>query len=137
MKIKKTKITDTPSGSLVPLNSKRRQQEAEAFCYSLLIKGTPEAKLLSDFQTEYPNCDFIKAISRANAAFELVARQPEAVIVGKAIAQLDYQLAKANSAGDINSSINAIKTRTEIFRRYNEKKISDEKNLTDFSSNWL
>lgn len=118
--------TEQPSDSLAPLNSKRRQQEAEAFCYSLLIKGTPEAKLLSDFQTEYPNCDFIKAISRANAAFELVARQPEAVIVGKAIAQLDYQLAKANSAGDINSSINAIKTRTEIFRRYNEKKTTSE-----------
>lgn len=135
MKIKKTKITDTPSGSLVPLNSKRRQQEAEAFCYSLLIKGTPEAKLLSDFQTEYPNCDFIKAISRANAAFELVARQPEAVIVGKAIAQLDYQLAKANSAGDINSSINAIKTRTEIYRKFIEKK--NGKEISDNRPSWL
>ena len=137
MATKAKMTTEQPSGSLVPLNSKRRQQEAEAFCYSLLIKGTPEAKLLSDFQTEYPNCDFIKAISRANAAFELVARQPEAVIVGKAIAQLDYQLAKANSAGDINASINAIKARTELFRRYNEKKISDEKNRTDFDPNWL
>ena len=127
MSIKDPKATDQISDSLAPLNSKRRQQEAEAFCYSLLIQGTPGAMLLQDFKAEYPNCDFIKAISRANAAFELVARQPEAVIVGKAIAQLDYQLAKANSAGDINSSINAIKTRTEIFRKYNEKTTSENR----------
>lgn len=136
MATKKTKTTDQHSDSLAPLNSKKSlQQEEECFCYSLLIKGTSEAKLLEDFQAEYPNGDFIKAMQRANAAFEMVADQPEAVLIGKAVAQLDYQLAKANSAGDINSSINAIKARTEIFRKYKEK---NEKTISDYNRpSWL
>jgi len=89
---------------------------------------------MEDFHAEFPNGDFIKAMQRANAAFELVALQPEEVITGKAIAQLDYQLAKANSAGDINGSINAIKARTEIFRKFKEK---NEKTVSDNRPGWL
>ena len=138
MKIKKTKITDMPSGSLVPLNSKGiENKEMEVFCYNLIIKGIPENLIYEEFYKKFPKGDFSEHIKQTYKVFQALAAQDDDVVVGKAMAQLEYQLAKASSAGDINASINAIKARTELFRKYKEKKISDEKNLTDFDPNWL
>jgi hypothetical protein len=138
MKIKKTKITDTPSGSLVPLNSKGiENKEMEVFCYNLIIRGIPENIIYEEFYKKFPKGDFSKHIKQTYKVFQAFAAQDEDVAVGKAMAQLEYQLGKASSAGDINASINAIKARTELFRKYKEKKISDEKDLTDYRPNWL
>ena len=109
----------------------------EVFCYNLIIKGIPENLIYEEFYKKFPEGDFSKHIKQTYKVFQAFAAQDEDVVVGKAMAQLEYQLGKASSAGDINASINAIKARTELFRKYKEKKISDEKNLTDFGSNWF
>ena len=106
----------------------------EVFCYNLIIKGIPENLIYTEFYEKFPKGDFLKNIKQAHKVFQAFSAQDEDIVVGRAIAQLDYQLAKASAAGDINSSINAIKARTEIFRKYKEK---NEKTISEYRPGWL
>jgi len=111
------------------------RSDEEFYCYNALLQGESENKILSDFKTLYPHSDGLKTLQTAYKAFSLIALQPEEVIVGKAIAQLDYQLEQANIEGDITASINAIKARTEIYRKFIEKK--NGKEISDNRPSWL
>ena len=108
----------------------------EVFCYNLIIKGIPENLIYEEFYKKFPKGNFSKHIKQAYKVFQAFAAQDEDIVVGKAMAQLEYQLGKASSAGDITSSIKSIIARTEIFRKYKEK-TSNEKTLTDCRPNWL